>query len=349
MRKRYENIDLLRFIASLCIVMVHILKNNVFSGLPTSAIYTSFASLYLLKMEKFVSLFFVISGFSISCGYYEKIKNNSISVNNYFVKRYFRILPFFGFLTIVESCYLLATHTLNSSSVLFETIIDFSLIFAFLPFSKITIVGVGWALGVIFAFYILYPFIVFCTWTKKRSWILLILTVFISYSVRIYFNYDGLFSNCNFMLWCHYFIAGVIIYLYKDDIKRFLGNSVFISIVLLLGGFYLSFNITFGSVFFENIKNMLSWSLVLISTLGDAWIISKSTIVKISSKYSFEVYLAHMLILRFLQKCNLISNIGIMSVVADTIIVYGLALLVAYLFEFTTKKITQNAKWGIKK
>lgn len=46
-------------------------------------------------LSSYVYLFFIISGFGMCCGYYEKIKNNEITLNNFYSKRYRKILPFF--------------------------------------------------------------------------------------------------------------------------------------------------------------------------------------------------------------------------------------------------------------
>ena len=50
----------------------------------------------------FVFLFFIISSFSLCCGYYERIKTGSITLNCFYTKRYWRILPFFAFLSLID-------------------------------------------------------------------------------------------------------------------------------------------------------------------------------------------------------------------------------------------------------
>lgn len=346
MNKRYENIDFLRFLASFGIVMVHVLKNIEFSAMPSNIIYSYISSVFLMKMEKYVSLFFLISGFSISCGYYNRIKNNDISMNRFYIKRYSRILPLFAVIVVAESLYLLVSHNMGLSDVFFESIADVSLGYAFLPFSSISVVGVGWALGVIFSFYILFPFIVFCTWTKRRSWFVLLLTILLSYGARTYFTYKGAFSNCNFVLWSHYFIAGVIIYLYKDSISILLEKEKSLCVLLLVVGYVLSFTVSFESVFIENVKNLLAWSLVLISTLGKNWKITETRVVKVCSQYSFDIYLLHMLVLRLFQKTNLLASNGVLSMLVDTLMVFSFALCIAFMFGILVKKISRIEKKG---
>lgn len=68
--------------------MVHVLKNIDFYDMPSQGVYGYISTLFLMRMEKFVSFFFLISGFSISCGYYHRVKDGNISMNDFFTKRY---------------------------------------------------------------------------------------------------------------------------------------------------------------------------------------------------------------------------------------------------------------------
>lgn len=344
MKRRYNNIDFLRFIASLGIVMVHVLKNIDFYDMPSQGAYGYISTLFLMRMEKFVSLFFLISGFSISCGYYHRVKDGNISMNDFFTKRYRRILPLFAAIVLVEAGYLFVTHNMETIGIIFESVADLTLVYSFLPAASISIVGVGWALGVIFAFYIIYPFIVFCTWTKKRGWISLLVAVFLSYSARTYFSGAGSITNCNIAMWAQYFIAGVIIYLYIDQISAWIEKSKLLSLGVFVFGFFLAFFVSLDSIFLENVKNLLSWSIVLISALGQDWSMSETRIVKLCSQYSFDIYLLHMMVLRLLQKCHLVSCNGIWGVVADTAMIYLSALLIAYLFSLVLKTMSPMRK-----
>ena len=51
MKRRYNNIDSLRFIASLGIVMVHVLKNIDFYDMPSQGVYGYISTLFLMRME----------------------------------------------------------------------------------------------------------------------------------------------------------------------------------------------------------------------------------------------------------------------------------------------------------
>ncbi len=87
-RKHYDAIDGLRTIACIGIVMMHIRANSTYalSGFLYDNIISSFTN--------FVFLFMVISAFGMCCGYLDKMLNNQISLESFYIKRYSKILPF---------------------------------------------------------------------------------------------------------------------------------------------------------------------------------------------------------------------------------------------------------------
>ncbi len=50
----------------------------------------------------FTLMFMVVSGFSLCCGYYERMKTGEITPNAFYKKRYMRILPFFACLCVLD-------------------------------------------------------------------------------------------------------------------------------------------------------------------------------------------------------------------------------------------------------
>lgn len=83
--KIYSSIDGLRTIAAIGIVMMHIAANTNYeiSGYVYGRIIPSFTN--------FVFLFMEISAFGMCCGYYEKVRNNQISYDDFYAKRFKKI------------------------------------------------------------------------------------------------------------------------------------------------------------------------------------------------------------------------------------------------------------------
>lgn len=120
-KKHYGAIDGLRTIAALGIVMMHIRANNNYEieGDVYNKIIPSFTN--------FVFLFMTVSAFGMCCGYYEKIMKNQIPVEEFYKKRFQKILPFFGVLVLLD------VAISPSISALYEAFADITLVFGFLP------------------------------------------------------------------------------------------------------------------------------------------------------------------------------------------------------------------------
>lgn len=95
--KKYESLDGLRAYAAIGIVMMHVLANIIIK--PSSNYVTETIIPYFTN---FTLLFMIISAFSVCCGYYERIKNGQIRPNDFYKKRYKRLLPFFGLMGTIK-------------------------------------------------------------------------------------------------------------------------------------------------------------------------------------------------------------------------------------------------------
>ena len=143
------------------------------------------------------------------------------------------ILPFFTFLIIIN---ILFERNIPS---IYEGFIDLTLMFGFLPVNSLSAIGVAWFLGVVFVFYMIFPFFVFLLDNKKRAWIVLVISFVLNILCQEYFftevfgliNYSG---RANFLYDFVYFILGGIIFLYKDEITKFVNKNKIISIMIAI-------------------------------------------------------------------------------------------------------------------
>ena len=161
--ERYGSLDGLRAYAAIGIVIMHVLAN--ISVKPSENYFTV---TLIPWFTDFTLLFMVVSGFSLCCGYYERIKAGLITPNSFYKKRYIRILPFFASLCVLD---VIISPSMYS---LYEMFADMTLCFGLLPDVNISVIGVGWFLGVVFVFYMLFPFFVFFIDNRRRGWIVLV-------------------------------------------------------------------------------------------------------------------------------------------------------------------------------
>lgn len=281
-KKHYEAIDGLRAFSAIGIVLMHVLGNGSYglNGFIFEKLIPSFTNL--------VFLFMIISGFAMCCGYYYKIINNKITVQEFYSKRYVKIWPFFALLCILD---LIIEPSLNS---VYEVFANLTLCFGLLPNANISVIGVGWFLGLVFVFYLVFPFFCYLISDKRRAWFSFFIALMFNMLCKIYFNAD----RTNFIYSAVFFFAGGLIYIYRNELAKIADKYrwiVLIGIVILISGYYLM-----GS--FVPLM-LLLFSMLLIYALGINKIgILKNPVTKFLSGISMEIYLCHMVVFRVIEK-----------------------------------------------
>lgn len=205
-QERYENLDSIRAYACIGIVLMHVLSNGNFglTGFVFEKLIPSFTN--------FTLLFMLLSAFSMCCGYYERFRNGTISLEQFYIRRYQRIWPFFALLCTAE---LILSHSLNA---LYEWLADLTLAFGFIPNHGIEVVGVGWFLGTIFVFYMIFPFFVFLMKDKKRAWFVIGICLLLHLLCVV--RFEDANGRGNIIYSSLFFVAGGLIYLYRDNLKN---------------------------------------------------------------------------------------------------------------------------------
>ncbi len=152
---RYEGIDGLKAYAIIGIALMHVLANGEYGigGFMFERLIPSFTNL--------VFLFMMVSGFGMCCGYYQKIIDQKISIEDFYKKRYIKIWPYFALLCALD--FVISP----SKESLFEVFANLTLCQGLLPNANISVIGVSWTLAVIFVFYMLFPFFCFLIGNKK--------------------------------------------------------------------------------------------------------------------------------------------------------------------------------------
>ena len=186
----------------------------------------------------FVVLFFMISGFALCCGYYDRMKNGQISLNDFYSKRYKRILPFFGLLCVLD---LIVDF---SKENLAQAFMNCTLVFNLLPNPDIKVIGVGWFLGLIFLFYMLFPFFVFLLDNKRRAWGIFCISLIINFLCQEYF-FTEIFvdfnpSRHNILYSAPFLLSGGLCFLYRERLHEWSakwGNALLV-VCLIANGLY---------------------------------------------------------------------------------------------------------------
>lgn len=224
-KKHYYGIDWLRTIACIGIVMMHIQANNTYhlTGFVAERMIPSFTD--------FTFLFMTISAFGMCTGYYEKVKNGKVNWVEFYKKRYLKVLPFFAVVVLMDIVF---NHDLTS---IIEAIPNLTLTRGFFP-NQIEQICVAWFLGLVFVFYAIFPLFCAMLSTKKSGWFFFLVSLLLNFVVDRFYGV----SRGNIIYSLPFFIAGGLIYLYRDKVKNwqiYLPLTLLsVSLYYLVGGVY---------------------------------------------------------------------------------------------------------------
>ncbi len=238
--KKYESLNGLRALAAIGIVLMHV-RATIDIEVTGNFVYTHIIPV----MSDFIFLFMIVSAFSLNCGYYDRFKAGTIKLNDFYKRRYSRILPFFAILVLLSvaiphspnkvAVERASEHFLGNSGLspivesVIEGLTELSLGYGLLPNPSLSIMGVGWFLGVIFLFYMIYPFFVFMIDNKRRAWIsFVIVNILCLFCIIYYFGpkFVGFKAEPKSFLYnAPFFLLGGLIFLYKDKIEKISGGG----------------------------------------------------------------------------------------------------------------------------
>lgn len=325
-QKKYNSLDGLRAYSALGIVALHVLVNGEYAleGFAFDWLIPSFTNL--------VFLFMILSGFSLCCGYYERIARNEISITDFYAKRYAKIWPFFAALVALD---VVISPSLES---VYEAFANLTLCFGFLPNPKIEVIGVSWTLGVIFVFYLVFPFVCFLLSTKRRAWLSTITALIFSIVCKVYFfdashmpaDYSG---RSNFLYCAVFFLTGGLLYLYRDALERFARKFwwlILIACTAATAGYYF--------LALHELFVLVPYALLVIYAVGnDQSKVLNNPVTRFLSGISMEIYLSHMVIYRVVEK------MGIVHLFASELLSYIAMMVVVVtgttVFSVTAKKV----------
>ena len=287
---RYEGIDGLKAYAIIGIALMHVLANGEYGigGFVFERLIPSFTNL--------VFLFMMVSGFGMCCGYYQKIIDQKISVEDFYKKRYIKIWPYFALLCALD--FVISP----SKESLFEVFANLTLCQGLLPNAKISVIGVSWTLAVIFVFYMLFPFFCFLIGNKKRAWGVAVVALVFNWLCSNYFNA----GRTNIVYDAVYFIAGGLIFLYRKELAEFASKHKIIA-----GAILLIATVAYFALGGSTLTLLFFCVAALIYTLGcRTGGVLVNPVAKFLGGISFEIYLCHMVIYRVLEKLHLVHLFG---------------------------------------
>lgn len=336
--RKYNNINGLRAFSAIGIAIMHYQANSKVKpgmGWVTDELIPWFTW--------YVALFFMISCFALCCGYYERIKSGQVSPNAFYTRRYKRILPFFVLLCVLD----LAMDF--SKENLAQAFMNCTLAFNLLPNPDIKVIGVGWFLGLIFLFYMLFPFFVFLLDNKRRAWLAFAAALAVNFLCQEYFFTDAFINfnpgRHNILYSAPFLLAGGLCYLYRDKLHRLAKRA---------GNWLLAACIAVNALYFvcpqsaftlHSVVPLLAvFTLWLVYALGAEHKWMHNRVIDFLSGISMEIYLCHMVMFRVVEKMHLERIINDENALFATVCILGIGLAAAfsYFMKLAIAKVLQG-------
>lgn len=332
--KKYKSIDGLKAVSIIMIVLVHVAVNGQYK------IDNYFFNVIVKHLSIFIELFFMLSAFGMCCGYYEKFKNGEISLNDFYKRRIIRIWPCFALLVVLD----LVVSGFIKKNIL-EAFLDGTLLMGFLPNNHIEIAGIGWTLGVIFAFYILFPFFVFIMWNKLRAWISLAVFVAIKLFATPYLAWEGKALNGNILTWFFMFIIGGLLFLYKDTLIKIFKRKEYLLVIIFALLFAIEnyvYNKGHGLIAGKIV--ILSFIVLIIYAMVERVPILGNKVLVFIGTICLQIYLFHVMVFRVLEKIgsiHLVKNETI-SLIIVFLITLAVTIGISYVIKMVFDKLTEK-------
>lgn len=301
---RYSSIDGLRAIACLGIIAMHVRANTAYE--IASPLY----KIIVGSWTWFVPLFLMISGFSVCAGYLKSMQEGTVDLETFYLKRYKRLLPFFSLLVLAS------VATQFSKEALLEGSVELTLLYGLLPNNTLDIMGIAWTIGVIFLFYLLFPWISVLLKNKRRAWCSLGISLWLV--AAGFWRYWGenyvteSFTPRHSFLYClPFFLAGGILYLYAQQIVAFCNKLNAVLLLLCIAAtivWYYVVGESQGILFY--LMTLVLFLLWLAYAIGGRSAVLNLKPLRFLGRISMELYLAQMMVFRVLEKLHILYLAG---------------------------------------
>lgn len=264
----------------------------------------------------FTLLFMLISAFSMCCGYYERVKSGAITPKTFYTKRYHRTWPFFAMMVIIS--FMMEP----SWSTFCQSFADLTMCFNLLPNPRIEIIGVGWFLGTVFTFYMLFPFFTYLLDTKKKGWMVLALSLLFCYIATTYFSTPDMvvkkIDRVNIIYSAPFFLMGGMVYLYRHRLQEWVRRHWWVMLTVCVALTVLRFCVKMGSL--AILPDLIVFTAWLVYALGSRDMVLNNGVARYLSGISMEIYLCHMMF------CRIASMLHIERLVQQRDAVYVLTV-----------------------
>lgn len=340
MPKRFEGIVGLRGIGATMIIAYHMYVLNEYVG--TNAFLDRTVGIGGV----FVTLFFMLSSFSLMCGYAEKIEQNNFEWGQFYKKRFLKLMP--AFYTAMTLHLLLNVYA-HVKEPIANVIGTASLLYALMPSNQESIVMAGWALGIEIIFYLIFPAFFEFTKTRLHAILTLLGSVLLFYSYNSFYGVGIENNHINIIIQLLPFAMGAVLYHcipFLVNVKKKTRTHIafFLKVILLI--IFLVWEILFQN----KLMVYIAFSITILNQIQYKDFLTTNRFVQALGKISYEMYLFHMIIYRilyYLKVSQLLAsaiNSKVFCYITFLFIELTLTIIFSYLYKSIFKVLHKKIK-----
>lgn len=285
-----------------------------------------------------VTLFFVISAFTIFYSIDSKLSVEKNNYSHFLLRRFFRIAPLYYLGISFYSWHLIHNFTFNA-----DIILNIFFIHWLKPSALNAIVPGGWSITTEFTFYFFAPFLFNYIKNIKSATTLFLYSILasrllVSILVLIYPDAGNLYYILNPLSQFPVFIIGLILYfmiIKKEQLALSSTHLILISIIVFL-------NYTILFVAREHTIFAIFWALLILLSSK----FYRSSVFNIPFSFignlSFTIYITHFAVLRYLTDHNLFHNNSILDAFLRIIVTTVLSIIISYPIHILFEKPLMN-------
>lgn len=219
---RFDGLDALRGLAAASVVVYHTVALN---SLPIPLISAGIVN----RLGLAVPLFYMLSAFSLSLGYYGRLSTIN-GVVGYGLRRFLRIAPLFYAVLPIWLCVM--WFKFHQAPNLTAIVGNVTFLFNLVPGLQESIAWAGWSVGVEMVFYGLLPLIFLAARGWRSSLALYAASIVAAIAFQHVFAAKGSFAYMSIVSQLPHFLAGLVAFhLYRDGALARLADKAWVLLV----------------------------------------------------------------------------------------------------------------------